>query len=243
MVNSVVFIVWLIVGTVSFVGFLFLLVMFGRLMKLQVKIWLLSKRGFHLVEHIGTNRVRTYYYLRPKDNKFVFRDGFYLDQKDTTTKTSALLPGIPGGWNFRKLDGVNDDFEADKLRNTINKMNYDYNAVTLRWGIPIITYVGNSPHPVNFKEPDKVYGAQVIRDVYIRLLATSQYGDLRRMIMFGILAMAGVAIGLFLLYLGFRNSGDMANNCVNMWNATQNSLLRCVNDTAILLARNSSVII
>jgi hypothetical protein len=243
MVSATVFIIWLMVGSFSFVLLLAMLVFFGRLMKLQMKIWFLSKRGFHLVEHIGMNRVRSYFYLRPKDNKFEFREGFYLDQKDTTTKASAILPGTPSGWNFKKIDSVNDDAEADKLKDKISKLVYDYNAVTLKWGIPIITYVGNNPHPVNFKEPDKVYGAQVIRDVYIRLLATAQYGAMKKLITFGIIAMFATAIGLVLLYMAYRGNAAGTQNCVHMWNATQQQLMSCINSTATIFGQNSTVIV
>jgi hypothetical protein len=227
MVNALVYLVWLAVATLFSVLFFFVMIMFGKLIKLQMKIWFLAKRGFHLVEHIGTNKVRTYFYLKPNDNKFEFRSGFYLHYPETTTKTSAVIPRTPKGYSFFKLSDVANDKESERLKETVSKLVYDTNAVTLRWGIPIITYVGNNPNPINFQEPEKEYGAQVIRDIYVRLLATQNYDFMRKMIMIGLIVIGATAIGLVLLYMGYSGANNNMNLCIHNWNTTANNLLTC----------------
>jgi hypothetical protein len=234
---------WLIIASIGTVGLVATWIIYGRLIVLQTKIWTLAKRGFHLVEHIGTNRVRTYFYLRPKDNKFDFKSGFYVHYPETATKTGNLMPKPPLPpkgplWKFKKpeeLDKLDqmDAEEAAKLEKQINKLVYDSNAVTLRWGIPIITYVGNSPYPVNFEEPDKEYGAQVIKDVYIRLLATEQYGFMRKMIIIGVLVMGVTALALLLLYFAYRTNGSNMAMCIQNWNSTITSLTTCTAKLAV----------
>ena len=238
--NPIIYLVWLVVGTIGTLLFFAVMVMFGRLIKLQMKIWFLAKRGYHLVEHIGTNKVRTYFYLRPNDNKFEFKSGFYIHYPETTTKADAVIPKTPRkGYSFFKLSEVANDVEIEKLRETVGKMVFDHSAVTLRWGIPIITYVGNSPYPVNFAEPEKEYGAQVIRDLYVRLLATQNYDFMRKIIMIGLIVIAAVAIGLILLYVGYSGANANANLCLHNWNSTANNLIECTRT----LAGNSSLVV
>jgi hypothetical protein len=238
--NPLVYLVWLGVGTLGTLLFLLVMIMFGKLIKLQMKIWFLAKRGYHLVEHVGNNKVRTYFYLKPDNNKFDFRSGFYLHYPETTTKTSAIIPKTPHkGFSFFKLSEIANEQEGDKLKEQISKLVYDTSAVTLKWGIPIITYVGNNPNPINFQEPEKEYGAQVIRDIYIRLLATQNYDFMRKMITIGIIVMAAVALGLILLYMGYNGANANANLCLHNWNSTANNLIECTRT----LAGNTSVVI
>jgi hypothetical protein len=225
--NTVGLLSWLIIASLGTVLFAAVMILFGRLIKLQIKVWFLAKRGFHLIEHIGTNRVRSYFYLRPQDNKFDFKSGFYLHYPETTTKAESFMPKTPGGYKFSKISDLAETDEGERLRERINKLIYDNSAVTLRWGIPIITYVGNSPYPINFQEPDKEYGAQVIRDVYIRLLATEQYGLMKKIMMIGLILFGVIAVALILLYMAYKsNSGNMAVCLANL-NSTAQNLVTC----------------
>ena len=233
------FMAWLIVGTIGTILFIVLMIIFGKLIKLQVKIWFLARKGFHLVEHVGMNKVRTYFYLRPKDNKFDFKSGFYLHYPETTTKASGLLPSTPKGYRFLKFSDIAETAEGDKLSEIVKKLVYNSDAITLKWGIPIITYVGNSPYPVNFSEPKTEYGAQVIRDVYIRLLATEQYGLMKRIIMIGLLVGAGILIALVLLFFAYKSNAGNLNLCLYNLNSTTQNLLAC----SIKAASNSTIIV
>ena len=237
--NFMLYIAWLVVSTIGTALFVICLVMFGKLMKLQMKIWFLAKKGYHLVEHIGNNKVRTYFYLKPVDNKFEFKSGYYMNYQETTTKSEAIIPKPKRGQGFFRLSDEVNNQEIDRLRETVTKMVYDNSAVTLRWGIPTITYVGNDPYPVNFQERDKQYGAQVIRDIYIRLLATEQYDFMRKIITIGLVVMAAIAIALFLLYLAYKGEVTNLNLCINNWNSTAQQFLEC----SKTLAGNSTIVV
>lgn len=239
--NGTMIVGWLIVGSASFLFLIGMMVIFGKLMLLQMKIWILAKRGFHLVEHIGNNRVRNYYYLKPSNNKFDFKSGFYLHYPETTTKTSQLLPSSPKGWIFKKISDEANDEQINKLKEDISKLVYDSNAVTLRWGIPIITYVGNNPNPINFSEPEKEYGAQVIRDVYIRLLATAQFKDLKRIITLMLIIMGVTAACLLALYFTYKQNASNLGSCLATFNSTITNLMHCTAEKATILAQNSTV--
>ena len=242
--NQLTVMLWLGLGTVSFIMVIVLIAFFGRLMSLQFKIWLLAKKGYHQVEHIGLNKVRTYYYLRPKDNKFDFKSGFYLHIPETVTKVSEVIPKIPKDLVMKKLDDPGADTAQFKaLSDKINSLNYNMDAVSLRWGIPTITYVGNDPNPVLFGEHEKVYGAQVIRDIYIRLLATQQYKKLEKLIVIGVIALAFIGVALVLLYLGYNGNGKHLATALSMLNESQRNYAVCLNTTAKILAQNSTMVI
>lgn len=242
MLSPLFYTLWLVLGSLSIILIFFLFVFFGKLMWLQFRVWLLAKRGYHQVEHIGLNKVRTYYYLRPRDNKFDFKDGFYLHIPETVTKTDSILSKVPFG--IRKMDDKDvDKEEYERLERKITSLVYEMDAVTLRWGIPTITYVGNDPNPVKFGEHEKVYGAQVIRDIYIRLLATQQYKKFMKIIIVGVMALVGIMVVLFLLYLALKSNSNNLAVCLADLNSTKTQLVNCVNESARIMAQNRTLII
>lgn len=219
-----------------------LLAVFGRLIILQVKIWFLAKRGYHMVEHIGTNKVRTYYYLKPDQNKFDFNSGFYMHHPETSTKTDTLLKAVPKDAKFTKLDKLNDAEEYAELKKTIDRLVYHVDAVTLRWGIPIITYVGKDPHPIDFKERNREFGAQVIRDMYIRILATQQYGLMQKMIIWMVVALFACALVGLALYLAYNSLHGDLNMCIANWNTTSNAYQMLLNQSKVVIQNNTLII-
>lgn len=241
------YMVWLIISTMGFLLLLILLIFFGKLLLLQVKIWLLAKRGFHQVEHIGTDRVRRYFYLRPRDNKFDFLKGFYLHIPETTTKVGEVLKGVPKFYKTKNLDTpIIDKSEYERLAGVMSSLVYKVDAVTLRWGIPTITYVGNDPNPVLFSERGKVYGAQVIRDVYLRLLATQKYDEFRKWLKYAVFGIAGLTVVLILYYFLFSTTQGNLNTCLTGFEGAKNELVTCANRTGELLvrlAKNSTITI
>lgn len=234
------FVGWLITGSVSFAVLVGCAVLFGKLFWLQCKNWILASRGYHMIEHIGLDRVRNYYYLKPNEGKFDFTSGYYLHQKDATTKIKDGI--IPSVGQVLKMEQA----EAAQYKNFEEKVTrwmYVPDAVTLRWGIPCITYVANNPYPVDFFDLKSKKSAQIIADMYLRMLATQRYKDMMKMLFFGILAIGATAIVLFLVWRGQVGANQVAGNCVNMWNATQQQLVQCVNMTARVAAQNSTVVI
>jgi hypothetical protein len=245
------YIFWFIIGTISFLLLVVLLLFFGKIILLQMKIWLLAKRGFHQVEHIGTDRVRRYFYLRPRDNKFDFLKGFYLHIPETTTKVGDVMKGVPKFYKNKILKDdvkskVIDKSEYEGLAKVMSGLIYKVDAVTLRWGIPTITYVGNDPNPVYFAEREKVYGAQVFRDVYLRLLTTQKYDEFRKWLKYAVFGIMGLVVVLILYYLLFNSSQGNLGICLNNLDNTKDSLVGCVNNTAKLMvqvAKNSTITI
>ena len=155
----------------SLILLIFILIFFGNVIWLQFRIWILAKRGYHVVEHIGEDNVRRFYYMRPKDQHFDINDGFMLFMPDSITKQQGILKKfdkrllfdghrIPQEV-FEKLDLKQKEtylklYEADKKEakeyyDAVNNLHYYVDAVTLRYGIPTVTYVGTSSEPVNFK--------------------------------------------------------------------------------------------
>jgi len=220
----------------------FLVAIFGRLIILQIKIWALARRGYHMVEHIGTNKVRTYYYLKPDQNKFDFNSGFYMHHPDTTTKTDTLLKAVPKDAKFSRLDKLDDTKEYEAMKEKINKLVYDVDAVTLRWGIPIITYYGKDPHPIDFKERTREFGAQVIKDMYIRILATQQYGLMQKMIIWMVVALFACALVGGLLYFAYNSLHGDLNMCIANWNTTSNAYQMLLNQSKVVIQNNTLII-
>lgn len=241
-----IYVIWLITGTISFVLLIALLVFFGKIIKLQMKIWFLAKRGYHLVEHIGINKVRSYFFLKPVDNKFDFNSGFYIHEKNKVSKSSSFMQEAPVSFKFKGMNEPSpeqQDAEFEKLKETAKSFVYKMEAVTLKWGIPVITYYGNNPQPVDFEGKETEHSAQLIRDVYIRLLTTIHYGTLKKLVMWAIIAGFAVTVVLLLMYLAISKQGQTIGMCVSNWNLTQSQLISCVNESARIAAQGSNFIV
>lgn len=255
---------FIFVGIVSLILLIFILIFFGNVIWLQFRIWILAKRGYHVVEHIGEDNVRRFYYMRPKDQHFDINDGFMLFMPDSITKQQGILKKfdkrllfdghrIPQEV-FEKLSQKQKEtylklYEADKKEakeyyDSVNNLHYYVDAVTLRYGIPTVTYVGTSSEPVNFKTLHKTYDAKTLKDLYLRILLTQKYGIFKKIMIIAILVMSATAIILFMYYLYMSGlSGNYHTDittCISNWNATQNSLLRCVNETARIVTQNTT---
>ncbi len=97
-------------------------------------------------------------------------------------------------------------------------------ALTTRWGMPVITYYGDRPDPIVFSDTKKMYGAGVIRDMFLRLLLTQRYKDYQRMILIGMAVAGGFAIAFLLGFLLFNN---MSGHAAEL--AAQNAALAAEN--------------
>jgi hypothetical protein len=257
--------IFIIVAVLHAVFFWFMVFFFGRLSWLQMRIWLLAKRGYIQVENIGEDKVRRYYYLRPKNNKFDLKGGFYLFFSETITKTTGILKRIdhdlllknPSYYDnlFDRLPkGEQDNFkrrvEAEKkqykeLHDYVSKLIYSVDAVTLRWGIPTITYYGTDPNPIMFSDRKKVYDAGVLNDMYLRILLTQKYSVFRKWMIFTVLALGIIAIALILLFSLMRGQANTIKICQQNLNSTYGQLVNCINSTAyktgVVSVQNSTV--
>jgi hypothetical protein len=237
--------------------------MFGKLAMLQLKVWVLAKRGYQQVEMVGEDNVRNYFYLRPKDDKFDINDGYYMFKPDTLTKVPFLLQKVNPNMakNFPELDEemvknlkqaeyekVVKRYEAEKeeyqrLVDVVHRLKYRINVATLRWGIPTITYYGTNPEPIDFKEPKKLYDAKVLKQVYLRILLTQKFKELMKWIMITSIAMCIIALALFIYYFLLKDANSTTSMCMQSWNSTQTQLVSCLNETARILRQNATITI
>lgn len=227
-------------------------IFFGRLIKLQVKRWVLASRGYVEVEHISPTNVRNYFILRPRDSKFDLSGGFYHYIPETLTRKgvlikkfdNALLSKSEPDVDLRDLDGLSDNEKEEYLRklraewlelknlfNVISRLNYDPERLTRKMGMPVITYYGDNPDPINFADREKVYGSGVIKDMYLRLLLTQRYKDFRLFLIIGLVSIvlfALASIGLYSLH-----ASDTVNfgRCVALLNESTNKYLDILNQT------------
>jgi hypothetical protein len=243
--NAIGYVTLLILGAISFVLLLAQTFLFGKLNWLQFRIWLLAKKGYHMVEHIGLDKVRNYFYLKPDNNKFDFKKGFYMHIPEATTK---IRDGLIKQTNRAKFMVRTDDAALDanqyqKLKDTAEKFVYSVDAVTLRWGIPTITYVGKNPYPIIFSEPERQMGAQVLKDMYLRIVATQQYEWAKKMITIGLIVVAANVLVLLALWFVTKGNASNLGFCQANLNDTGRQLLDCVNSTARMMAQNSTIIV
>ena len=249
-----------IISIIIIVLFFGLLFFFGKLIWLQMRIWILASRGYVQVENIGEDKVRRYYYLRPKNNKFDIKKGFYLFFPETMTKTTILLKKIDPDMLVKQPEyydtlfdrlpkGEQDKFkkkaEAEKkqymeLYSYISKLVYNVDAVTLRWGIPTVTYYGTDPNPVLFSDRKKVYDAGVLNDMYLRILLTQKYSVFKKWMIITVIALAIIAILIFAIFSTLSNQAKTIKACIYELNDTTNKLLTCVNETATTQAKIES---
>jgi len=244
---------WCIIASfLVFIGFAF----FGRLIWLQMRIWLLAKRGYQQIEIIGKDNVRHYFYLRPMGDKFDINDGFYMFKPDTMTKVPHLLQRmnknlaskfpdldekILKNLKDKEVDMVMERYKAEKeeymrLVEKVDMLKYKIDVVTLRWGIPTLTYYGDNPEPIDFKEPKKIYDAKVLKGVYLRILLTQRYNEFKKWIMWGVIALCVIAVVLVIYYFLFKSNATTISQCMTNLNFTNGQLVQCMNQTARLMA-------
>lgn len=219
--------------------FIVIFAFFGRLMKLQFKYWVLAKRGYHKVEHIGEDRVVRTYFIRPKDSHFDFDSGVYMLQKDALYKSSTqILKKV----DTKNMDGI-EDKELKELFKNVNKLKYDSESVFMQWGVPTIFYYGNDPNPVNPSDRKKIYDSKVML-AYIKRLLLEKEWKLVRMVLILTLVGFGLALVLgFLFWGGINSANNNLNTCQNMLNASQQTIANYLNVTTQAVVQNSTVII
>jgi hypothetical protein len=223
--------VWL---WVSIPALILIAILFGRLIKLQFKYWLLAKQGYHKVEHMGIDKVVRTFFLRPKDDHFEFENGIYFQQKDAYMKSSKEVIFPPEKDLTSKSDDTKltaEEKELLKLFKQIGKLKYDSDSVFLQWGIPTIYYVGNDPNPLNPSDRKKVYDSKVMFAYIKRLLLEKEWKFVKRVLT---LTIIGFGLALILGYLSWGNSSKFAEtsaSCLQMLNTSQHELVSCLNIT------------
>lgn len=229
----------LIVGSISFFILIFILFFFGKLIWLQLRIWLLAKQGYQQVEHVGEDNVRRYFYIRPKDSSFKFDKGIYILQKDAITKSGDILRKVDGAL-LKSLPEA-EAKEVKDLYERATKFRYDPDVVTLRWGIPTITYYGNDPNPVNFKERKKIYDSKNISALIQRILLTKEWKLVRIVLILCCVAIVmSIALG-FLYWNSVQGVTKDLSTCNMQLNTTNYQYTQLLNYTNYVRSQSSNV--
>lgn len=239
---------WLMVlGVVSTLALTFLLIIFGRVLISQMRVWALSKRGFYMVEHIGEDNLRRYYFMKPKEDHFDIDDGFYMFLRDTITRTGdvlekvnpdllkaknviepeeALLLNMRPADKKKYLDRVfAEKKEFERFHRVAHELTFKREAVTLRYGIPTVTYYGSNPSPVYFKEANKQYDSKILKNLYLRILLTQKWDEISKYMRYAMWGAIGIGVMLLLLWVTLKSQTDNTSACLAGWNSTKDLLV------------------
>jgi len=201
------------VGMISFVILCGILIMFGKLIKHQIKIWLLRDKGYIQIRHIRDDMNEDNYFIRIKDDHFDFAGGVYLDQKDTKTKSQNILPLFNYDLLSKKIPSEMSELEKQLFEFFENiKKNKLMDIKTFSNGISTITYKGTNPNPINYSDIKKVYDAKNIASLIKRILMTKEWKLVRM-----VLILCAVALCLWVI-LGFLDYGLANKNATNLAN-------------------------
>ncbi len=233
-------IIGLVVSFIAIIG----IVVFWKLLKHQIKIWALAKKGYIQVRHVREDMNEDNYFIRIKDEHYTVAGGVYMEQKDAKTNANRILPVFNYDLLSKKKDAELTELEKQLKTFFENiKNNKIMDIKTLSWGIPTITYFGNNPNPVNYRDIKKIYDAKNISAMIKRILMTKEWKLVRM-----VLILASVAIVLSLV-LGFLNYGianksaDSLGQCLYMLNTTSTKYDALLNSTMTIAKQSSSVII
>jgi hypothetical protein len=245
----------LILFCILFLTFL----IFGRLIKLQFKRWFLAGKGYVEVEHISSTKVRNYFIMKPTNNKFNLDDGFYHYISECVTRKGDIMKKIDKSFLSKMPEFEESEFEglSDKERKeykeralnewkeiqnlykVISNIKYDPEHLSRKIGMPVITYYGDNPDPLNFASREKAYGSGVIKDMYLRLLLTQRYKDFQFMIMVLFVSWVVMVIVIFGLWRVHLTDATNYVNCIRLVNETNTRYDLLVNSTLERLAQSS----
>lgn len=249
-------------GIVSTLLLIFLLLIFGKLIMIQLQRWRLAKKGFVEVEHVSETNVRRYFILKPKSGKFDVNDGFYFYLPEALTKGGDVLKK----YNEKlasKFDETSPQFQAlsdkDKKeflagvmaeRNQIKEMvdviknlNFKNEALSWKFGMPIITYYGDNSEPIVFRDKTKTFGSGVVKDAYLRLLMTQRFKDFQLFLIVGLVSLVIIAFALLLLFYLNNGVAKDLGVCQQTLNTSVQTLKTCLEANIPMFRQNSTVII
>jgi hypothetical protein len=234
-----------IIGIISLVFLVLGLIMFGKLIKHQSKIWLMAKKGYTQIRHIREDMNENYFFLRIRNDHFSFDDGIYMEQKDVKTKVKTIL--APLDYNLLKKKEEASLTAEDKQILRFLKSIEDSKVMditTLSWGIPTITYYGNNPNPVNVKDIKKVYDSKNIAAMIKRIIMTKEWKLVKL-----VLILCAIALVLWVI-LGFLDYGLMnksttnLGNCLSQLNTTSIKYQELLNTSRVYnVVQNSTILI
>lgn len=136
--------------------------------------------------------------------------------------------------------------EVKQLRemfDVINKLNFKNEALSWKFGMPMITYYGDNPEPFVFRDKAKTFGSGVIKDAYLRLLMTQRFKDFQLFLVVGLVSLAIIAFALIGLY--YMQAGLQQNLavCQQSLNTSLTGLKSCLDANLPIFQQNSTIII
>lgn len=219
----------------SFLFLILILGLFQKIIRLQLKYWLLAKRGYVKIEHVGEDKVIRTYFLKPSEDKFDIDGGFFAFQKDALVKDQEMFHGINKELLSKKKEEelTAEEKEYKKLLQSIGKMKFEQDAVALNWGVPTMFYYGQDVNPIKPSDRKKIYDGKIFKALYMRLLLLKEWKFIRMafiIIMVCLIIIGGVA----LLQFGLASKVSKTNAlCMSALNESNNRYYNLVNNTLI----------
>ena len=249
----------LILFCILFLTFL----IFGRLIKLQFKRWFLGNKGYIEVEHVSSTKVRNYFIMKPSNNKFNLDDGFYHYISECITRKGDIMKKIDKSFLSKmpdfepsELEGMSDKeqkeykdrviSEYNELKNLvklISNLKYDPEQLSRKIGMPVITYYGDNPDPINFAERTKAYGSGVIKDMYLRLLLTQRYKDFQFMILILLISWVVCVTAMFGLWRVHVGDSKLIVDCFTAINQSNAQWMELANRTVSANLQSSTILV
>jgi hypothetical protein len=263
MASFILFAIFFFSAIILFVLFGLTWLIFGKLMRLQIKRWFMASKGYVEVEHISDTKVRNYFIMRPSKNKFDISDGFYHYIPECVTRKGDILRKFDSSFLTKvpevddiELEGMNDkekmeyvarvDAEWKELKGlykVISGLKYDPQLLNRKFGMPVITYYGDNPDPMNYSDRTKSYGSGVIKDMYLRLLLTQRFKDFQMIVAVMLISMIVVAIAVFGLWRVHLTDATNYHNCLAMVNETNMKMTNLLNTTIQRSLQSSTIVV
>lgn len=183
-------------GILSFGALVVIFGLFGKIIMLQTKYWFLAKKGYIKVEHIGEDKVRRTYFLKPNEDKFDIEGGFFAFQKDALIRDTDFFPKINKDLLNKKQDNelTAEEKEYKGLLNALGKFKFSHDAIALNWGVPTIIYYGQDVNPIKPSERKKIYDGKIFKAVYMRLLLLKEWKFIRMAFIIIMVCLIGLAV-------------------------------------------------
>jgi len=249
----------LILFCILFLTFL----IFGRLIKLQFKRWFLAGKGYVEVEHVSSTKVRNYFIMKPSNNKFNLDDGFFHYISECVTRKGDIMKKVDKSFLSKmpeftesELEGMNEKEQKEykdriisewnemkNLYKVISNLKYDPEHLSRKIGMPVISYYGDNPDPINFAERTKAYGSGVIKDMYLRLLLTQRYKDFQMMIIVLLISWVVMVIVMFGMWRVHLTDATTIKTCVDSLNISNSKWIELANITAQAKMQSSTILV
>ena len=249
-------------GFISTILLILVFAVFGRLIIIQFQRWRLAKKGFVEVEHVSETNIRRYFIMKPKSGKFDVNDGFYFYIPEALTKggdllkkysksfltddveSSEVFKALPDDKKEAFLNRVREERKlVEGLVDVVKNLNFKNEALSWKFGMPMITYYGDNPEPFVFRDKSKTFGSGVIKDAYLRLLMTQRFKDFQLFLIVGLVSLVIIALAVSGLFFMNKNLAGSLDVCTQTLNASVGALKSCLEANLPVFNQNSTVFV